>query len=84
MLLSHHEEEPATSIVKSATPAAQINFSNEMVERCHALHQGRTIARFLVRVQGWLSVKVSVAQSYLTLCDPMDCSPPGSSVHGIL
>ena len=19
---------------------------------------------------------------YLTLCDPMDCSPPGSSVHG--
>ena len=23
-------------------------------------------------------------QSYPTLCDPMDCSPPGSSVHGIL
>ena len=22
------------------------------------------------------------AQSCLTLCDPMDCSPPGSSVHG--
>ena len=22
--------------------------------------------------------------SYLTLCDPMDCSPPGLSVHGIL
>ena len=29
-------------------------------------------------------VKMSVAQSCLTLCDPMDCSPPGSSVHGIL
>ena len=28
--------------------------------------------------------KVSVAQSYPTLCNPMDCSPPGSSVHGIL
>ena len=25
-----------------------------------------------------------VAQSCSTLCDPMDCSPPGSSVHGIL
>ena len=25
-----------------------------------------------------------VAQSCLTLCDPMDCSLPGSSVHGIL
>ena len=23
------------------------------------------------------------AQSCLTHCDPMDCSPPGSSVHGI-
>ena len=22
------------------------------------------------------------ARSYLTLCDPRDCSPPGSSVHG--
>ena len=28
-------------------------------------------------------VKVLVAQSYPTLCDPMDCSPPGSSVYGI-
>ena len=27
---------------------------------------------------------MSVAQSCLTLCDPMDCSPPGYSVHGIL
>ena len=26
----------------------------------------------------------SVTQSYSTLCDPLDCSPPDSSVHGIL
>ena len=25
-----------------------------------------------------------VVQWYPTLCDPMDCSPPGSSVYGIL
>ena len=25
-----------------------------------------------------------VAQSCLTLCDPMNCSLPGSSLHGIL
>ena len=25
-----------------------------------------------------------IAQSCLTLCDPVDCSPSGSSVHGIL
>ena len=24
-----------------------------------------------------------VAQLCTTLCDPMDCSPPGSSIHGI-
>ena len=29
-------------------------------------------------------VKVLVAQSCLTLCDPMDYSPPGSSAHRIL
>ena len=29
-------------------------------------------------------VCVLVAQSCLTLCNPMDCSLPGSSVHGIL
>ena len=31
-----------------------------------------------------VKVKVLVAQFRLTLCDPMNCSPPGSSVHGIL
>ena len=30
------------------------------------------------------SVLCELTQSCLTLCDPMDCSPPGSSVHGIL
>ena len=29
-----------------------------------------------------ISLKVLVPQSCLNLCDPMDCSPPGSSVHG--
>ena len=27
--------------------------------------------------------ETEVAQSCPTVCDPMDCSPPGSSVHGI-
>ena len=29
-------------------------------------------------------VHAKLLQLCLTLCDPMDCSPPGSSVHGIL
>ena len=35
----------------------------------------------------WLSsttVCVAVSRSYLTLCDPMDSSPPGTTVHGAL
>ena len=35
-------------------------------------------------LQGFMccvKVKVLVAQSCLTLCNPMDCSLPGSSVH---
>ena len=35
----------------------------------------------------WLSAhnqEVLVAQSCPSLCDPTDCSPPGSSVHGVL
>ena len=33
----------------------------------------------------WSEVKWSeVSQSCLTLCDPVDCSPPGSSNHGFL
>ena len=32
----------------------------------------------------FLSVKILVAQSCPTLCDPINCSPPGSSVHRIL
>ena len=33
---------------------------------------------------GCMKLKVLVTQSGLTLCDPVDCSPPDSFVHGIL
>ena len=31
-----------------------------------------------------VQVKMLVTQSCPTFCNPMDCSPPGFSVHGIL
>ena len=37
----------------------------------------------LVNWEKW-KVKVLAAQLCLTLCDPVNCSLPGSSVHGIL
>ena len=38
----------------------------------------------LVSIHFLNTVLALVAQLCPTLCDPMDCSPPGSSVHGIL
>ena len=32
----------------------------------------------------WATANVLVAQSCPSLCEPVDCSPSGSSVHGIL
>ena len=32
----------------------------------------------------WGSMCIKLLQSCPTLCNPMDCNPPGSSVHGIL
>ena len=37
-----------------------------------------------IRVNVMGRKKMLVDQSCLTLCDPTDCNPPGSSVHGIL
>jgi len=45
-----------------------------LLKRLHCLHCGKKTE----------SVKVLVTQSCPTLCDPMDYSPPGSSVHGII
>ena len=30
------------------------------------------------------TLKIDITDMCLTVCNPMDCSPPGSSVHGIL
>ena len=54
-------------------------------------HQGKlsegykeTLGTVLVTSYKSMKMKVLVAQSCLTLCDPMDCSPPGSAVLGVL
>ena len=44
----------------------------------------RKLERSCERSQGQVVWSMTVAQSYLILCNPIDYSPPGSSVHGIL
>ena len=39
---------------------------------------------FLMMYSAYKLSKVLVAQLCLTLCDPMDCSLPGSTIHGII
>ena len=42
------------------------------------------LAQRTLQAQHRLGVGVLVAQLRLAICNPMDCSLPGSSVHGIL
>ena len=54
----------------------------------HLARSGHGNASFLLPVLVWsyvldvLRVLAKSCQLCPTLCDPMDCSPPGSSVHG--
>ena len=55
---------------------------------CFLYVKGSIRSQILELIKVCVCVCVCVArgggQSHLTLCNPMDCSPPGSSVHGIL
>ena len=42
------------------------------------------MSRTLLQDTSYEHMCMLLLQSYLTLCDPMDCNPPGSSVHEIL
>ena len=51
---------------------------------CSSSHLEHTTIKFTFLKYNFQKVVVMlVAQSCLTLCNPMDCSPLGSSVHGI-
>ena len=58
-----------------------VNIYNEIL-LSHKKEQNRTKKE--QKVNTVMKVKVLVTQSCLILCDPLDSSPPGSSVYGIL
>ena len=47
------------------------------------INSGNAQAETFFHAAAWC-VCVFVTQSCPTLCDPVDCSPPGSSLHGVL
>ena len=73
--------EPPSSLIWNTE-----KWSNSVMRQTEAW----TLKSNSMRPNTWLAthklheVKVLVVQLCLTLCDPMDCSLPGSSVHGIL
>ena len=48
-----------------------------------ACHLQRAAGSGTVSSDPW-ALCAKTLQSCLTLCDPVDCGPPGSSVHGVL
>ena len=55
----------------------------------HKITYVQKFYKFIVKYNARNSIYIEfsnhvVAQSCPTLCDAMDCSPPGSSVYGIL
>ena len=83
-LLQHHSSK-ASILQHSAFFMAQFSHSYMTTEKPISL----TIQTFVGKVMSLLLNKLSAAaakslQSCLTLCDPIDGSPPGSPVPGIV
>ena len=55
--------------------------TRDQIHICVSYIPGRFFTCWAIRM---LNVHVKLLQLYLTLCNPMDCSLPGSSVQGIL
>ena len=74
------------SSVPIAPPASWDRFPNKLTRE--SLQQGVTVPCISGRTQtkalSRSTGSLRVARSCPTLCNPTDCSPPGSSVHGIL
>ena len=52
--------------------------------RSPALQADSLLTELCRKTEERIESESEIAQCCLTLCDPMDCSLPGSSVHGIL
>ena len=64
--------ETVTDFILGGSKITADGDSSHEIERC-----------LLLGKKAMPDLESEVAQSYLTLCDPMDCSLPGSTIHGI-
>ena len=97
--LSFHDNSKGVWTAKRAENLAELlwladsHLESSFLVECiewHHVYTGRTINYMKTTLRKHLktlflhTLKALVAQSCLTLCDPMDCSSPGFSAHGIL
>ena len=62
----------------------QVHFRAFTFIYCASTQLTQSFSLLLVRMPILLSVQLPFKKKYVPLCDPMDCSPPCSAVHGIL
>ena len=79
----------ADSRVPLSIPIWKVHFLSLRYQHiCYLLQLTQTTLNYYLNYYLIISIIVLVmcvcAQLCPTLCDPMDCSPPGSSVHGIV
>ena len=69
---------------QSSGPLALVEYSIHQTSTCR-ISLGKSVSQPILATQNSvLCMRAKSLQSCPSLCDPMDCSPPGSSVHGIL
>ena len=83
-----HQKTVMVTVWWSAASLFHYNFLNpsETITSEKEAQQINEMNQKLQQLQPALVIKSEseVTHSCLTLCDPVDCSPPGSSIHGIL
>ena len=83
-LLSASEMEKEQSMQKNKQTKKKHRNSNELERILVATLFRVQVLSFLKNISLLKCFFLCVCSSCPTLCDPMDCSSPGSSVHGIL
>ena len=76
------------AVVNSAAVNIAVNASFQIMIFSRFVPRGGVAGRMITPVLAFEGTRCVCAPGRfrlrLTLCNPMDCSPPGSSVHGIL
>ena len=82
-LLQHSSK--ASILWRSAFSVVQLSHPHMIIGKTIALTRRTFVGKVLSLLFNMFSESENeVAQSCPTLCNPMDCSPPGSSVHVIV